>query len=176
MTSVTMPTEAAEEQPAVAAETSLRISLALMGILLRDRMLRFASCFFRAEEQPDRALTRALRRTAWLGMLTKAPLVLAAMRALCLDGASPAEALALLRREGPTGTQSGRAGRTATPAGETRGVSLAGSSTAGTMSKPKLKTDERRGGEASESLHGEGPSSIGGGADAGGDRSSWAGV
>jgi len=84
-TSVTTPTEASEEQPAVAAETSLWISLALMGILLRVRMLRLVTCFLRAEEQPANAFTKALRRTAWFGTLTKAPFVRSAMRALCRD-------------------------------------------------------------------------------------------
>lgn len=96
-TSVTAATEAELAQPAVAAETSFRMSEALRGILLRDRMFLFVTSFLSAEEHPDMAFWMALRRFAWLETLTKAPLDLAARRALCLEGALPAGAAALPR-------------------------------------------------------------------------------
>jgi len=126
-TSVTTPIEAAEEQPA--AETSLRISLALMGILLRVRMLRLVTCFLRAEEQPANAFTKALRRTAWFGTLTKAPFVRSAMRALCREGGREVASARLCRGRADT-------------ARATRGVSGGAASATGGVTKSKLKTEE----------------------------------
>ncbi|CAD6334965.1 unnamed protein product [Miscanthus lutarioriparius] len=72
-----------------------------MGILLRVRMLRLVTCFLRAEEQPANAFTKALRRTAWFGTLTKAPFVRSAMRALCREeeGKKRVRALSAVRRQ-----------------------------------------------------------------------------
>lgn len=81
------PTEEALEQPTEAAESSLRMSETLKGILLRERMFFLWTCFLSVEEHPDRELSSALRFSAWSWTATKLPLFLAAMRALCLDGA-----------------------------------------------------------------------------------------